>query len=208
MNLNLTKNNVKYGVASVNSVAQSNRSIFEAILLVVVAVLLYFFIVQPKLSELREKQTTMDGLESEKQTLISKRKQMEEQIATLRSHSSDIKRLDEAMPLDGRETKAHILFEDLAIKSGMTLQSLSVSPQGDKVIAGNPELSQNPFKAKRALVKTNIAMTASGSFEQFLGLLSRIETSGRIIDLTGVDITSSDDSSLDFTLTLIAYSYE
>jgi Tfp pilus assembly protein PilO len=203
MNIGLPKNLVKY--TSSTTSPGSSRSGFEVILLIIVGILVFWFFVQPKQSELAALKGTLSTLNKQSEQLASNRKKLEALIEDLNNSKDDITRLDEALPLDARVTKVHILLETLIARSGLTSSSLSISPQGEQIVAGDTEVLENPYKAPRKLQKVDISMAVTGDFDQFMVFLRSLERSARIMDIASIDMQASGDNQLDFNLNLTTY---
>lgn len=206
MDLNLSKSFPKYNSPTV--AAPKSRSSLEVVLLLIIAVLFYLFLLQPKTEQLTDRKATVAKLTEDKRKAEQNKKQLESMVSQLKKHQADVVKLDEALPLDSRVSKVYLLLEDLAQKSAMTVSNLSVSGADGRVVAGNQQVIEEPYKIQRKLQKFSITMSVTGSFEQFLELLNRLETSGRILNVTSVDVIASTDTKLDFSLTMETYSYE
>lgn len=75
------------------------------------------------------------------------------------------------------------------------------------ISAGNKELIKDPFGAKRSLQTTKVTMFVTGTIDQFRNFLILLETSGRLVDVSDLDI-STGDGLVRYRVTLKAYSYD
>jgi Tfp pilus assembly protein PilO len=204
MNLNLPKNFIKYSNPALTPTKQSYSS-FEIILLVVVAALVFWFLIQPKRAELADKKTTLTALQKEKTELKSNADRLEKLVKQLKNSKEDVAKLDEMLPLDVRETKVHLLVEDLIKNSGLTSSNVSVTGLGDKIVAGNPAQLEGAYTTPRKVQEIDISMVVTGNFAQLMAFLGTLEKSARIMDVSFFEITASDDDTLDFSLNVSTY---
>lgn len=203
MNIGLPKNIVKY--TNTTNVRQSSRSGFEAVLLIIVAALVFWFLIQPKRAELTTNKASLEQLNRQSEQLEVDRKQLEELVMQLNTRKDDLSKLDEALPLDARITKVHILLEDLATRSGVVLASLGVVSAPDQVVAGDVGVLESPFKSPRQVQKIEANMSMTGTFDQFIAFIKSLERSARIVDISSIDMNATSDTTLDFSVSLTTY---
>ena len=193
-------------IAPVSQATQ--HTLFEVLLLIIVSGLFYWFIVSPKVQSNAVLQTKLDEVTQENNQVSENKRKLESAIRDMETHPNEIAYLDEALPLDNRVTKLHIALASLTANSGMTVGDINIAGGGEHAIAGNIDVLAAPFKAKRTLQKLNASLSVTGTFDQFQGLLEKLETSGRLLNVTNISITNSKDSLLDFRLNLESYFYE
>ncbi len=198
----------KYSSLTMNFKQPSARGkVFEAGLLLIISILVYWFLVSPKHSQLTAAKEQYQNLETQQKDLDANKKQLETAIADLKNHPREIAEMDEALPLDNRVTKLYIVLNDLSQNSGMTVGNISVSFNGSVDMAGNKALLTSPYAAKRTVQKLTTTMVATGSFDQFMALLEKLENSGRLINVTSVNIATGKEGAFNFTFNLEAYFY-
>lgn len=203
MDLNIPKNNL---VSPINGTTQ--HTVFEVILLLAVAGLFYWFIVSPKMAELTAAQTQHDVIEKEHQSLVSNKNKLTTAIQKMKDNPDILKDLDEALPLDNKVTKLYIALESLTKTIGMTVGDINIAFKSDVPMAGNRALLADKYGAPRTLQKLSTTLSVTGTFSQFQTLLGKLETSGRLINISSVNITASKDDLLSFQVNLEAYFYE
>lgn len=194
---------------SIISAPAMQHSVFEIILLVIVAGLFYWFIVAPKQVKVNAMQNQGSSLEADFNSLEQNEKKFNQAIADMKAHKDDIADLDEALPLDNRATKLQIALGSLTQSSGMVVGDISIAYKNDGVTAGNKDLLANPYKNARKLQRMTTSLDVTGTYDQFQGLLQKLEQSGRILTITGVEIVPTQQNGLlNFKVTLEAYYYE
>lgn len=183
------------------------HSWFEVGLLIVVIGLFYWFLILPKKTQINTLQAQYDQLNTQDQSIENTESKLSQAVSDMRSHPTEVAYLDEALPLDNRVTKLYIALQNITQNSGMTVGDINIdSPSGD--VAGDKDTLANPYAVTRTLQKFTTALTVTGTFDQFQQLLKRIESSGRLLDVTGVNIQPSETDLFQFTISLQAYYYE
>jgi Tfp pilus assembly protein PilO len=187
------------------AVRDSKSYIFEAVLLAVAAVLLYWFVAVPKAASLKNRQAQLEQVKAARKT-------MEDNVAALRNlsqelsqNSQNVERLDEALPLSERQIRTQALLESIIQSSGVVIGNLTVGAPSGAVVAGNPDLIKNPYRPKRALGTVAVTMSVSGSLSQLLDLLKKLESYGRIMELSSLDMSKVQNGTLNLGLTLNTY---
>jgi hypothetical protein len=67
-------------------------------------------------------------------------------------------------------------------------------------------LLAKPYDATRKLQTIDLTVTATGNMDQFKDLLKLIETNSRILDITNIEISSQEGTTI-FKLKIKAYIY-
>ena len=207
MEIPLSNKNPRTNNFSIPRVPQ--HTLFEVGLLILVAILFFIFILQPKRGDLAAAQDQLETAKKDAQTAQQNKDTLEGLVEQLKSHSQDVQNLDEALPLDGRAVRLQLLLESLINDAGMKVGDISVdSSNTDRVIAGDKAALANPFGKSRKLQTFNATAIVSGTFPQFETLIKKIASNGRVIDIKGFNITSSKEDLLSFQITIRAYYYE
>ncbi len=162
MDLQIPKNNL---VSPLNGATQ--HTVFEVILLLVVAGLFYWFIVSPKMSELTAVQAQYAVIEEEHKQLVTNKDLLNQAISDMKSSSDILKDLDEALPLDNKVTKLYIALESLTKTIGMTVGDINISFKSDVPMAGNRAKLASKYGTPRALQKLSTTLSVTGNFSQF-----------------------------------------
>lgn len=183
-------------------------SILEVIFLFFVLALFYWFVVMPKANLLKSALSQLEIKKEEQNKAENNLKNIQESIRVLGAHQKDIIKLDEALPLDSRNTKLYILIDSLAQSSGVTIGDINIVDTGEIIYADNKELIKDPFKAKRSLKKFTGNIHVLGSYEQLQGFLNQMEESGRIINVNSIEIGREQEGVLSLRAIIEAYSYE
>lgn len=181
---------------------------FEIILLLIVSGLLYWFIILPKQNKLDALTIRSGELSAEFASLEDNERKFNKAVADMKAHPEEIADLDEALPLDNRVTKLNLALENLTQSSGMTVGDIAIAYKNDTVISGNKEKLASPYKGTRKLQKMTTGLDVTGTYDQFQGLLQKLEQSGRILTITSVEVTPTADQLLNFKITLEAFYYE
>ena len=183
------------------------NKIVEAVLLLIIAILAYWFMIGPKRTAMEAVTTQAETLHKQETDLNTVKSKLNQAIADLKNHPKEVAEMDEALPLDNRVTKLYIVLNDLTQNSGMAVGNISVSYKGSSEMAGNKALLANPYGATRSVQKLTTSLTAVGSFDQFQALLEKIQNSGRLINITAVSVAAGQAGAFNFTLNLEAYYY-
>lgn len=186
----------------------TRHSLFEVILLIVVVALFYFFLLQPKLAALTvaKDQLTVANEQNEKAQLS--KNTLQGLIQKMKTHPLEIAQLDEAMPLNGRFSRIQLALEDLINGAGMKVNNISLDYDGNRTVSGNLAALASPFTQVRKLQKVTASVNVNGRLDQFESLLKKLETNGKIYDITGFEISTVKEDTLDFKLILQTYYYE
>lgn len=205
MEANFAQNSPKLSVSLPSSPTQ--RSIFEAGLLVVIIVLLYFFVVSPKKADLKT-QTAVLAEKKEAEELSTKNlENLQGLVGKLASHKAQFEKLDESLPLVGKTIHLRMLVESLAESSGVTLTSINVTNKGEGVVAGDAALIANPFSVVRELQPLTASVTATGNFDQLFLFLRKIENNARVMNLAGFELSGQGENLLSMKVDFSAYFY-
>jgi len=90
----------------------------------------------------------------------------------------------------------------------MTVGNISIAFSGNDPMAGNKAALTSPYTVKRKVQKLTSTLNVIGTFDQFQTFLQKLETSGRLINVTSVDIDNGTEGKTDFNVSLEAYIYE
>ena len=207
MNISLTPN-AAINSASLKSQIRSPRGyVLESVLLIVIAVLFWWFVVMPKQTSISTSATQLSDLSTQESKISGAAAALQKQITELASNSQNIDELDQALPLGDNLPKINLLMQSIVASSGVTIGSLNVSgASSNSVVAGNKALLANPYGPTRTLQTYFAAMSVSGSFDQIMSLLQKLENSGRIMDITSLSINGTGPGILALQLNVNIYS--
>lgn len=181
--------------------------IIQIVLLLIVLVLVSWFVIKPKITAVIEQRKELKLAEQKMDKVEEDQRDLNRLISELRSSPDEIALVDEALPLNGRVSKAYVLLDGLIRLSGMSSALLSADDTSKFVAAGDKDELQNPYKPGRKLHTITLTTSVTGTMEQFKSLLQIIETNGRVLDVENVNILGGDDETK-FRITVNAYSYE
>lgn len=179
----------------------------QSVLLVVVIVLIGWFLVKPAYSAYQERHTSLQTAKQQLSDVEKDKADLDRLVSQLHNSEQDVKITDEALPLNGRISKLDVLINSLATTAGMQVTQIDVPDSADTIAAGNTDEVKDPFGQTRSLQTTKANVFVSGNIDQFRNFLQLLETSGRIIDVSGMNITTGEGVTR-FQLTLKAYAYE
>lgn len=180
-------------------------SLIEMVLLIVIIGLFYFFVVSPKNAELATVTTKVDALKLEQSKIESQKKALEGFIKDMKSSPEAIARLNEALPLNGKVLAVNLIAEKLISESGVSSDSLSFAAGTDAPAAGNRDLILNPYSTQRNLKKITGAVSVKGQFGQVQTFLEKLEESGRIFDISDLQISVDGQNIVHMSVTLATY---
>lgn len=176
-------------------------------LLLIVLILGSWFVVKPKLTQTLEVRKELKLAEQKVSQVEDDERELNRLINELRSAPESVALVDEALPLNGRVSKAYVLLDGLVTLSGMSSALIGAEDTSKVIAAGDKDALENPYKPGRKLHTVSMTVSVSGSMEQFRSLLQIIETNGRVLDVENVNIIG-DDTETKFRITVNAYSYE
>lgn len=207
MDIQLPKNIHPPTVKSLTSGMRGRGPWIETSLLAIIILIAYFFIVAPKRTAVTAQQGQLDILQQKADDTSKKLETLKLMAQELQNHKSDVVNLDEALPLSGSTIELQMLLESMSQTAALTINDINVVSGGDPVVAGNKVLLSDPYAVKRSLQKLQATVSVSGTFDNLLSFMQKIEGSGRILDVTSFDISPSKDSQLELRLYINAYYY-
>lgn len=180
-------------------------NLFEIILLLVVIGLFYWFVVSPKSAELNAASASLTKLQADQKNVESQKAQLSALIQKMRENKSDIEKLDEGLPFEGKLTILNLLMEKFAADAGVNMENLSFSLSGDYIAAGDTQLLADPYKPKRSLKKISGNVSVQGDLGQIENFLQKLENSGRIFNVSNAQITPSESGQMIISMNLDTY---
>lgn len=195
----------KFGQLSTSQ--QIQNPILQSVLILIVLIVFGWFVLGPKFVKTNATRDRLALLEEQRANLEADQQELNRLIAKMEDSDSEIRLLDEAVPLTGRPTKIAVLLDTFAQNSGVALTQLNVSSPEDFISSGNKDELENPFQGNRDLATIDVSVTAVGTIEQFRNFLILLEQSGRLIDVDTLNVASGDAGET-FNLRLKTYAYE
>ena len=203
MEINLAK--LSERPEQIPNLLKNRGTLLEFWILIIISVIFTWFVVLPKYHQLVSAKAEVETLTQESNKIAEQQAKLKAFISQLDTNSKELTILDEAFPLHPRTTWLYLLIENLANTTGVTLADLSVTNEKEGVVAADSSLIDKPFSLTRSVKKTIVNLQITGGMSQFVAFLSKLESSGRLMDIKSLDIKSSSDNLLDFSLTLEAY---
>jgi Tfp pilus assembly protein PilO len=161
----------------------------------------------PKYQSLSSSKQTLKDAKASLQNLQGDKSTLSNLEAKLKSSSTDVTLLDEALPLDTRTSRIYIMVDSLVKASGMTLANIGVEIPTNAIAAGDTKLLADPLASPRKLESIPINVSITGTMDQFVNFLKQLEASSRIIDVEAIEVGAGQGPLLNFRLKLKTYSY-
>ncbi len=173
----------------------------EGLLLVVAGCLFFWFVILPKQADVKAKQEVLDKVKQEEIKMADSVAKLQAMVKELQTSSKELSQLDQAIPLDGKTPKFQILLEDMAKSVGLTIGGISISTtKNDSVWAGDKQLLAKPFAAKRTLQTISGSIYVIGNYDQLKTFLNKLESSGRVINITSMGMDAGEENNLNLKL--------
>jgi Tfp pilus assembly protein PilO len=179
----------------------------EAVLLLVIIVLSFIFLVLPKKSTVAAEQGQLDALNQTAEEMSKNLDTLKSLAQQLQQHAGDVAKLDEGLPLRGSTIELQMLLENLSQTSALTTNDISIGVKSDAIVSGNTQLLANPYGASRSLQKFQATVSVTGSLDNLIAFMQKLESNGRILNVTAFNITTGKDNELEMTLYIDAYYY-
>ena len=189
-----------------NPSSKTRTSVVEVVALLVIIALVFWFFVRPQAASYHMQQDQLKQAEVEYQNVGQDKADLARLADKLKQSSHDIILVDEALPLQNRATQLEVLLDSFVAASGLSLAEMNVQAGENVIVAGNKQLLTSPYNVGRKLQTTQVDLSVKGNIDQFHNLLQLLETSGRLIDVTSLNMTN-DAEAITFKLKLKAYSY-
>jgi Tfp pilus assembly protein PilO len=194
-------------IQSVYQNKQLNSPLSQIILMLIVIVLFSWFLFKPKLTTVIENRKVLTAAKSQLASVDNEKRELNRLVQQLQSASSEVKLTEEALPLSGRTSKPHILLDSLAKSSGMVVVQITPDDTDNIISAGNKAVLADPYKASRALNESMYTVSVTGTIDQFKNYLQLLETNGRVLDVSTLEIVGGDPVTK-FRIKIKTYSYE
>jgi Tfp pilus assembly protein PilO len=170
-----------------------------------VIVIFGWYMIMPKRTQIKEAEDILKVNLDEKSKLDGEVATLKALIEEMRTKQRQLGYLDEALPLDARITKLQILAEKIAGDSGVTLADSNFSPQEELVFGKTPEQQKDPYSQQYSLKTISGSLYVVGVYDQVKDFLKRVEQSGRVIDVTSVELLGNRENMLDLKLNVQSY---
>jgi len=202
-------NNPKLQSQKSHSMYGAHGVILQTSLLVVIAALVFWFLLLPKQSAVSAQRTELSDLKDTEESTAAMLTKLNNLVQVLDRSQDQVSKLDSLLPLDSRPTKIQVMLQRYVETSGMGLANINVDyPAEESIIAaGDPELLKDPFSGARTRRIASVTLQITGQMNQFEALLKNIETGSRLFDIKSIDIKGQEDGGLAIRLNLETYFY-
>ncbi len=146
------------------------------------------------ITALKQELANFNGVAQNSTDIIKKRDVLIADKNKISNDNND--RLEKLLPSNIDNIKLIIEIGKIAQGRGLTLRNVSV---------GNFNNSQQVGAGNSSYGTLSLSFTVTSSYNNFLSFLSDLENNLRIIDVTGINFTSSDNGQYDFGITLNTY---
>lgn len=179
----------------------------QSVLLLVAIILVGWFLLKPAYTDYQTKRAELKAARQQLANIEKDKAELDRLASQLRNSEAEVKITDEALPLISRVTRLDVLLDTLAKSSGLQVGDIDAQGIDGIISAGNKEVLKDPFGANRSLQTTEVTMFLTGTVDQLRNFLQLLETSGRLVDVSDMDVATGDGVTR-FRLTLKAYSYD
>lgn len=191
----------------------SNPGLFIAS--IVLSFLLLAMLIWPKFATLRANRSTLANAKADNQKLVQAKAKVNQAINDLRTNSSDVERLNQAIPDHNSPSELYALIETLALSANLKLGSLQVVDSTKGATATAPVATggtgpantppggtgpatptgSGPANAGSQVLPSVIGTTelnieVVGTIEGFNQFLASLENSLRVIDVQSIDVSA------------------
>jgi Tfp pilus assembly protein PilO len=152
--------------------------IFAAAGVVVVAILLVFVLVLPKIGQVSHAKDDLAAAQAQQQTLEAQKGALEDLQTKAGENKAIIKDVKEKIPPTAEESGLLLLLNNAAIDSGLDLASMAPN--------------QPAFDQTTGLSTIVVAMSATGTYNEVTTFTYKIETLPRAAKIISIDLSGSD----------------
>lgn len=184
------------------------------ILLLILAVGIYFTFTKSKVDEIKSIKTVNAGYE---QALENVEKLIKVRDGVLKTYNSidevDRRRLDKIVPNNIDNVRLIIDVKGIGEQHGLTLRNVKTSAKtatqnaGKSVapdIPGSPEVSTYGTDPTKYEIVT-LSFEVSASYKSFVELLKSIESSLRVLDISKINVSANETNVYDYEVELKTY---
>jgi Tfp pilus assembly protein PilO len=183
------------------------------ILLLILAIGIYFTFTKSKMDEIKSIKTVNAGYE---QALENVEKLIKLRDGVLKTYNSieetDRKRLDKIVPNNIDNVRLIIDVKGIGEQHGLTLKNVKTSAKGSQGTVpketsaelGAPEVSSYGSDTSKYETVT-LSFEVSASYKSFIELLKSIESSLRVLDISKISVSANETNIYDYKVELKTY---
>ena len=179
---------------------------YSALLLILVAIGVFFFFVDPQykeVKELRVRQAENDKMLEKAKELRAKRDDLNQRYKNISEEERT--QLTKAVPETVDNVQLIFDIDNIARKYGIVLRGISVSG-GTEKDAAKPASKQVVDKTGQKNGVITLGFSFSSSYDSFKSFLSDLEESLRLVDVTDFSVTANDANNIyDYSIKLNTY---
>lgn len=184
----------------------SARNLYvEAVLLLIVCVLFVWFIILPKKSVVQEKQDALIKLQEQSAKVKTQVATLQKLVKNLEGKKDDISLIDKALPLSLNMPQVEIMLTNMARSVNVTLGNIGLSGKPNTVASGDKQLLAAPFKPARTVQKMAGSISVVGNFNQLKTFIEKLESSGRLINISEIQMDSASEGQLNLRISISIY---
>lgn len=171
------------------------RNYLEALVVVMVAAAVGYFMVWPKFAELQDAKLKVAEKNAELENQRDYYASLTEIAADLDRNSAGLKKIETALPANSDAPALMNFAQAAAMQSGLVLESIDYSGAKGASIAPEAGVAvQEGSQPVYSLASYDVSAALSGSYANFKDFLSRIEHSSRLIRVEAVSVNVRGDS--------------
>lgn len=182
-------------------------SVFEVVFLLIIIFLSYWYLVLPKADAYSHYQEQRTSLERKRAEIDSQKKVFDTLVTDLAAQTENIAALDDMLPLDTKPSRLYLLMESLMQRAGLGSGVAGIEIDSQTPVAGNKAVIEQPFDADRKVKAIAINVSGTGTIDQLDNFLRLLESSGRVLQVQGMDVDQGRGDQLIFRLVISTYSY-
>jgi len=173
---------------------------------IIIALVVFFFFVKPMFAEIQQ----IQGETDQYQQAVGKATELNQLLTALvskkRSYSAEeIERLEALVPQSVDEVKILADLNELAKSHSMLFGNIKVTSR-DEVVSTGEQTAPSQTVSYDDFVTSDITFGLIGTYEQFKAMLSDLEKSLVLMEITNITLSASDGPLQQFELTVRAYS--
>ncbi len=196
-----------------------NQYLWILLLATVVVILLlgYLFVLQPKINNIEVSKSTSEEVSAkqvEVDNLVKKVTELNERYDIIqKQRERDLLRLQQVVPADPQIAELFVITERLALDRGFIMSSVDFSNTSEAL--GDQETSQYPEGLKPMMINMSVSQTIDpdnppevDSYSSFKYFLSDLETNLRLFDVQTVSFEGvgvPEATELTFNFTILTY---
>lgn len=158
---------------------------------------LFFLVIFPKAQTFFDWNNEILEKDSELRYQEENFQELREISEKLKTYENSLSKIDSALPRAASVPLFLDFIQKASAQSGLSLKTISPSLNASAEKEGGGGV----------IKEMRVNLTVSGSYSDFMGFLSFLENSARLIEVENISFASSEKSPLSFNLTIKTHSY-